>query len=134
MNNKRQDDPTSPHVKLMKERREIKIALWSLSGNKKPKCDLCKQSLVTPALSVGEKPYMMCPSCGKRTTAEDIKDRQTKTLTATSSKAGPMIVSQVRKKRRPDSLDEQNGLDPETLEDLAQAGLQAASWNDYFPT
>jgi DNA-directed RNA polymerase subunit RPC12/RpoP len=124
----RQYDNQSPYIAKIEDRSKVNVALWGSSGGKKPKCDICKQTLVTPA----GQTYLQCPSCGKRITAEEIKDRQTKTLSATSTKAGPMIVSQPKRKRRGSSLDGE--LDEETEEDLITLGFgPTASFKDYLP-
>jgi predicted RNA-binding Zn-ribbon protein involved in translation (DUF1610 family) len=112
------------HIKELRKRRTVNTCFWnsSYSGPKKPKCDICQQSLVTPA---GQKD-MQCPKCGKVTTIEDVKKTQEKKLVNTNPKtAGPVLISQKRKGKcdkpisKYDSVNEQ--LDEEDKADIRAA-------------
>ena len=119
--------PQSPYEKELEERRKVNGALWDYNKNRKLKCDMCQQTLVIPK---GET-YLLCQMCGKRTYMETIKQDK-KTLTDPNTKTGPIIISQI-KKRRVNILKENQGLTEEDLEDLAGAGIYPATWKDYFP-
>jgi|GEM_PF-1022040 hypothetical protein len=120
-------DSQSPYAKELRNRSTVNTALWGSSGGKRLKCELCKQTLVTPA----GQTYLQCQSCGKITYPEVKQDKTTLTDPNAKTTTG-LIISQPRKNRRTSGLDGE--YDDETLDDLRSMGIEPTSWKDYFPT
>jgi hypothetical protein len=118
----------SPYAAELKDRSTVKSCLFTSSGGKRRKCDLCQQKLVIPK----DANYLMCPMCGKRTYPEKQQEQDKKILTDPNTKTTGLIVSQSRKKRRGSSLPDEQGLTDEDYQDLAALGIYPTSLKDYF--
>jgi hypothetical protein len=118
----------SPHVAELRDRNTVRTALWGHIPKKLPWCAICKGKRYV----LKENNYYYS-NCGhERPTATAVQEEMEKKLNLKHGQnTGPLIISQVKKRRR-NILEENGSMTEEDLEDLAAAGIYPASFRDYF--
>jgi hypothetical protein len=123
----------SPYIEEKDDRHKVtNLSGWGKQAKKPPFCSICH----TKRYIIRENNYY-CSNCGYEipvtTLIEDKEKRLNLKHGPTTANTNPLIISQPKKKRRANRLDAQNGLDPETLDDLRNVGIDPASFRDYWP-